>query len=140
MCSRLMLDVRVSGASLRMPIVYPLVSSMTHLILTYVIRISSIFPDMRIFSLLEDLHPPYINIISLGMSICLYVDAHSSPASPRYSNATTTSHATRQLDRAFWSGLKTLPLNRKVDEMMKASSCKSVAQRLPRCLWHMATS
>jgi hypothetical protein len=135
-----MLDVQVSGASLKMLIVYPLVSSMTHLVLTYVIRISSIFPDMRIFSPLEDPHPPYINTISLSMGICVYVNAHSLLASPRYSNATTTIHTTRQVDRAFWSLLETFSLTRKMDEMMKASSCKSVAQRLPRCLWHMATS
>jgi hypothetical protein len=140
MCSRLTLDARVSGASLRMPIVYPLVSSMTHLNLTYVIRISSIFPDMRIFSPLEDPHPPHINTISLGMGTCLYVDAHSLPASSRYSTATTTIHTTHQVGRAFWSWLETFPLTCKMDEMMKASSCKSVAQRLPRCLWHMATS
>jgi hypothetical protein len=54
--SRLMLDVRVSGASLGMPIDYALVVSMTRLVLAYVIRISSIFPDMRIFSALEADH------------------------------------------------------------------------------------
>jgi hypothetical protein len=56
-------------------------------------------------------------------------DARSSAASSRYSDAPTTIHTIRYPDLAFRTGFETLSLPCPVDEMLKASGCKSVAQR-----------
>jgi len=71
------------------------------------------------------LHPPHANIISLG--ILLHMDVPTLAASPRYSTVTTTIHTMRHPNFTFSSGPEACSFTCRVDAMMRASSCRSVA-------------
>jgi hypothetical protein len=73
------------------------------------------------------LHPHHANIISLG--IHLHIDAHTSAASPRYSDVVTTIHTMSHPDCTFSSGPAARSFTCRVDGMMRGSSCRSVGYR-----------
>jgi hypothetical protein len=105
---------------------------MTHLIsIRCVFRISSrSFSDFRILSSLQDTaYTHHLHIDRTSLRIYLYMNVHLLTASPRHPDATMTMQTTRQPNPIFFHGPETFSFAHEIDEMMKSSSCRSIARQ-----------
>jgi hypothetical protein len=87
------------------------------------------FSDPHILSFLQ--HTAYTHRLHVNrpsLRIYLSINAHPLTASPRHPDATMTIQMTRQPNPIFSHGPETFSLAHEIDEIMKSSSCGSIAQ------------
>ena len=105
-----------------------------------VLKISSrSFSDFRILSSLQHMaytHRLHANRTSLRIDP--YINAHPLTACPRHPDATMTIQTIRPANPIFSHGPETFSFANKIDEMMKSSGCRSIAQQWLTFRWHRA--